>query len=92
MCAFQRFAGAVDILEAGARQTADGCALDDLGNLLHRLEIAGRGNGKARFDDIDAHLVQQFGDLEFFLMRHRRAGRLFAIPQSGVEDLDRRRA
>ena len=31
--AFQRFAGAVDILEAGARQAADAGALDDLGDL-----------------------------------------------------------
>ena len=86
--AFQRFAGAVDILEAGARQAADAGALDELGDLAHRLEIAGRGNRKTRFDDIDAHFVEQFGDLQFFFMRHRRARRLLAVAQSGVENLD----
>ena len=86
--ALQRLAGAVDVLEAGARQAADDGVLDELGDLAHRLEIAGRGNRKAGFDDVDAHLVEQFGDAQFFFMRHRGAGRLLAVAQSGVEYFD----
>ncbi len=91
MRAFQRFAGAIDILEAGARQAANAGALDDPGNLLHRLEIAGRGDGKAGLDHIDAHFIQEFRDLQLLLMGHRRTRRLFAVAQRGVEDLNRRR-
>src|SRR5581483_6244289 len=74
---------------AGAGEAADAGALDDLADLLHRLEVAGRGDGKARLDNVHAHLVEQFGDLEFLFMRHGSARRLLAIAQRGVEDLNR---
>jgi hypothetical protein len=41
--------------------------------------------GKAGLDDIDAHVVEHLGDLEFFLEGHGGAGALFAVAQGGVE-------
>ena len=44
--------------------------------------------GKAGLDDVDAHLIEQLGDFELFLMRHGGAGALLAVAQGGVEDDD----
>ena len=79
---------AVDIGEIRAREPADDGVAAGRGDGAHRLEIAGRGDGKARLDDVDAHLVEKGRDLELFLMRHGRAGGLFAVAQRGVEDQD----
>ena len=43
--------------------------------------------GKARLDDIDAHFVEHFGDLQLFAQGHRSARRLFAVAHGGVEDI-----
>ena len=42
--------------------------------------------GKPGLDDVDAHRVEQVGDLELLFERHRRAGALLAVAQGGVED------
>ncbi len=44
--------------------------------------------GKPGLDDVDAHLVEQLGDFELFLERHRGAGALLAVAQRRVEDED----
>jgi hypothetical protein len=59
-----------------------------LGDFADGFKVAVGGNGKTCFDDVDAHLFQQFGDLKLFFKRHGRAGRLFAITQCGVENAD----
>ena len=84
----ERFGGAVDVVGAGARQAADHGALDPLGDLRHRLEVAVGGDREAGLDDVDAHLVEELGDLELLFERHRRAGRLLAVAERGVEDDD----
>ena len=83
-----RFGAAVDVLESGARQTTDDGVLGALGDLVDSGEIAFRGDREAGLDDVDAHGVEQFGDLELLLMRHGRAGALLAVAQGGVEDDD----
>ena len=88
LCRLDGFARAVDVAEAGARQAANHRMFGEFGNFVDGFEIAVRGDRKACFDDIDAHLVEQFGDLEFLFERHRRAGALFAVAQRGVEDDD----
>ena len=80
--------GAVDVGVDGAREPGNGRILDALGDRAHRLEIALRGNGKARLDDVDAHGVEAVGDLELLLEGHGRAGALLAVAQRGVEDAD----
>jgi hypothetical protein len=79
---------AVDIGEVRAGEAADHRALGEPGDLADGLEVAFRGNGKARLDDVDAHLVEEGGDLELFLQGHGGAGRLFAVAQGGIEDQD----
>ena len=54
--------------------------------VIDRLVVAIGGYGEARFDDVDAHFVEQLGDLQLFTERHRGAGRLLAVPQSRIED------
>ena len=91
-----RLAGPVDVLLPGARQAGDGGALDPPGDRRDRLEIAVRGDREAGLDDVDAHRVEEIGDLELLLEGHGRAGALLAVAQRGVEDqhavLGRRRS
>ena len=79
---------AVDVLGAGAREAADHGILRALGDLVHGGEVAFRGDREAGLDDVDAHVVEELGDLELLLVRHGRAGALLAVAQGGVEDDD----
>jgi hypothetical protein len=80
-----RLAGAIDVLEAGARQAADDGILHDLRDFRTAFEIAVRGNRKSRLDDVDAHRIEQFGDFQFLFERHGSARRLLAVAQCRVE-------
>ena len=83
-----RFAGAVDVLEAGAGEPADHGVLGALGDLVDGGKVAVRGDRETGLDDVDAHLIEQLGDFELLLMRHGGAGALLAVAQGGVEDDD----
>ena len=83
-----RLAGAGDVGGDGAGEAGDDGVLHAPGDLAHRLEIAVRGDREAGLDDVDAHLVEEVGDLELLLERHGRAGALLAVAQRGVEDYD----
>ncbi len=85
---FHGLAGAVDVGEARAGQAADDGVLHQLGDFAHRLEVAVGGDREAGLDDVDAHLVEQFGNLQLVLERHGGARRLLAVAQRGVEDDD----
>ena len=52
----------------------------------HGLEVAVTGDREAGLDDVDPHMVEQFGHLELVLERHGGAGALLAVAQGGVED------
>ena len=75
-------------LKRGAREPADDRVLGALGDLVDGGEVAVRRDRKAGLDDVDAHVVEQFGDFELFLVRHGGAGTLLAVAQGGVEDDD----
>ena len=83
-----RFAGAVDVLLAGAREAGDDGALGTARDFLHGGEIAVRRNGETGLDDVDAHFVEQLGHLELLVEGHGGAGALLAVAQGGVEDDD----
>ena len=83
-----RLGAAVDVLEGGARQPADHRVLGAGRDLLDGGEIAFRGDREAGLDDVDAHVVEQLGDLELLVMGHGGAGTLLAVAQGGVEDDD----
>ena len=70
----------------GAGQAADHRVLHHLADLGDGLEVAVGGDREAGLDDVDAHLVEHFGDLQLFLQGHRGAGRLLAVAQGGVEN------
>ena len=75
-------------LKRGAGEPADDGVLGALGDLVDGGEIAVGGDRKSGLDDVDAHVVEQFGDFELFLMRHGGAGALLAVAQGGVENDD----
>ena len=77
---------AINVACFGARQPADHAGLAALGDLGNGGEVSFGGNRKARLDDINAHFFEQLGNIELFLMGHRRAGRLLAIAQRRVKD------
>ena len=80
--------GGVDVGLVGAGQAADRRALDPAGDRLDRLEVAGRGDREAGLDHVDAQTRQLLGDLHLLGGVERDAGRLLAVPQRGVEDVD----
>ena len=84
--ALQRFPGAIDVAARRARQAGDGRCFRLAGDLAHRLEVAVGGDGEAGLDDVDAHLLEHRGDAALLVQVHRRARRLLAIAQRGVED------
>ncbi len=85
---FHRVPAAVDVAVLRAREAADHRLFRAPRDFAHRAEIAFGGDRKAGLDDVDAHVVEQLGDLELFVMGHGGAGGLLAVPQSGVEDDD----
>ena len=82
------FPGAVDVLIAAAGQAADHRPANATGRSPHRLEVAGRGDGKAGLDHVDAQFDQRLGDLHFLRQVHARPGRLLAVAERGVENDD----
>jgi hypothetical protein len=83
-----RFPAAVDVLEVRAGEAADGAVLGPLRDFGDRGEVAFGGDGEAGLDDVDAHLVEEAGDLQLLFMGHGRAGALLAVAEGGVEDDD----
>ena len=83
-----RLGAAVDVLHLRTGKAADHRILGAAGDLLHAVEIAFGGDGKAGFDDVDAHFIEQLGDLELLVEGHGGAGTLLAVAQGRVEDDD----
>ena len=84
----QRLDGRLDIDLHGAGEAADGDALRALGDLPHRVEVAGGGDREARLDDVHAEADERVRDFQFLVDGHARARRLLAIAQRRVEDID----
>ena len=80
--------GGVDVGLVGAGEAADHRALDPAGDRLDRLEVAGRGDREAGLDHVDPEPGELLGDLDLLGGVQRDAGRLLAVPQGGVEDVD----
>ena len=80
-----RFASGAHIALVGARQRAYGGVLNHFGNAVDGIEVAGAGGGKTGFNHVYAQFFQLAGNADFFFFGHRRAGRLLAVAQGGVE-------
>jgi hypothetical protein len=84
------FPGTVDVGVVAAGQAADDRrTADRVGDFADRLEVAGRSDRKAGFDNIDAEGDEGLGDLHLLLQVHAAAGRLLAVAEGCVEDFDR---
>ncbi len=81
-----RVPGSVDVGDVGARQAGDDRAFHRPGDLLHRLEVAGRGDREARLDHVHAQARELLRDLELLLRVERDPRRLLAVAQRRVED------
>ena len=84
-----RFPRAVDILEAGAGEPGDDRAPHRLGDRLDGVEVAVGGDREAGLDHVDPEAGELLGDLQLLGDVERDAGRLLAVSQCRVEDLDR---
>ena len=85
----QRLGRAVDVFVNGAREANHhGVVAGEASDLLHRAEVARRGDGEACLDDVHVQAQQLLGDDELLLGVHGRAGRLLAVAKGGVEDGD----
>ena len=82
----ESFPASLDVLRHGARQTADGRAMDLLRDLPHSLEVIWRRSGIAGFNDVHLQLGQLPGDGELFLTAEARSGRLLTVSQRRIED------
>ncbi|MHC2538097.1 hypothetical protein ACVJMY_007666 [Bradyrhizobium diazoefficiens] len=88
LCEFHSLRAAVDVGGMGAGQAGDDGVLGAAGDLADRLEVALGGDREAGLDDVDAHIIQELGDLELLLEGHGGAGALLAVAQRGVENDD----
>ena len=82
----QGFPGAIDVFVVAAGQPADDRAVNVLGDLADRFEVARRGDRETGLDDVDAQVDQGLGDLQLLGQVHARAGRLLAVAERGVEN------
>ncbi len=83
-----RVPGGVDVGLVRAGEAADHGPFDLAGDRLDRLEVAGRGDREAGLDHVDAEARELLCDLDLLLRVQRDAGRLLAVSQRRVEDLD----
>jgi hypothetical protein len=83
-----RVPGGVDVGLVGASEPADHGTLDLAGDRLDRLEVTRRGDREPGLDHVDAQACQLLCDLHLLAGVQRDAGRLLAVAQRGVEDVD----
>ncbi len=82
----QCFSCSVNVRVNRTRQTTDNAVLNAVRNRLDRLEVAGTGNGKPRFDDVHLQLLQRPRDTQLFVLGHGRARALLTISQRGIKN------
>jgi hypothetical protein len=86
-----RLPGGVDVLLGRPRQPLDhrpARAADLARDRPHRLEVVGRRGREAGLDPVDAEPRQPVRDLQLLVRGQRRARRLLAVAERGVEDED----
>ena len=82
------FPCAVNVLLRRAGERGDGAVAHRLRDGLDALKVAGGGNCEAGFDNIHLQALQTLRHLDFFLQVHRAAGRLFAVAQCRIKNLN----
>ena len=84
----KRVPGSVNVLLVATGQAADGAAAHDGGNFADGVKIVGRGDREAGFNDVDAEIDQRLREFQLLSLVHAAAGRLLAVAERGVENLD----
>ena len=85
---FERAESRIYIFLARAGQSCYAAMLDFGRHGAYGFQVAGRGDGEARFDDVHAELFDLVRKPQLLFAVHGEAGRLFAVPQRGIEDVD----
>ena len=84
-----RIVGCFDVLVYAAGQRADGRAADGIRDGCDRSCITGRRSCKAGLDDVDLERFELLCDLNLLVEVHGTAGRLLAVAQGRVKNLNR---
>ena len=87
--AADRIVGCLDVLVYAARKRADGRAANGISDCCDRSCITGRRSCKAGLDDVDLERFELLCDLNLLVEVHGAAGRLLAVAQSRVKNLNR---
>ena len=75
-----------DVVFYRTREGADGGPCHGLGDFLYRFEIAGRGDGESRLDDIYPKVFKCLRHFDFLDSVELAPGHLFAVAEGGVEN------
>ena len=78
----------IDVVGHGAAEGGDLRPADLAGDAIDGVEVGWRGGGEAGLDAVDAHALEQLGDLQLLLGGEGDAGGLFAVAQGGIKDSD----
>src|SRR5690606_6741730 len=81
-----RFAGPTDVLRVGSGQGRNDGAPHLPGDGLDRREVTGRSDGEPGLDDVHVQPRELARDLQLFLPVQVDPGRLFTVPQCGIEN------
>jgi hypothetical protein len=84
-----RVVGCLDVLVYAARKRADGRAADGIRDGCDGCGVAGRSCGKAGLDNINLECFELLCNLDLLVEVHGAAGRLLAVTQGRVKNLNR---
>ncbi len=85
---FESLPSAVDIQVAGTAEAADLTAAGGFGDPFDGFKIPFGSDRKAGLDDIDIKLFELSSDTQFLVDIHAGAGRLLAVAQGSIKNLD----
>ena len=80
--------GRVYVLVSGSGERGDGRCVERSCDGAHALEVSRRGPCEARFDDGHPQALELLGDLSLLVRLQGDAGRLLAVSQRRIEDMD----
>ena len=80
--------GGLDVLALAAGEGGDDGAANFAGDGADGFGVAVGGDGEASLEDVDAEGGDLVGEAQLFVAVHGAAGRLFAVAQGGVEEVD----
>ncbi len=84
----ERLGGYFDVFFNGPAEAANGGVFYGAGHLLHRLKIAGAGNGKTCLDDVHAEGFEGVRDFNFLRGVEFTTGHLLSVAEGSVENVN----